>query len=1046
MAAFFINRPIFAWVVAIIIMLAGVLAIGRLPVAHYPDIALPQISISAQYPGASASIIDRSVTQIIEQQIKGLDNLLHMKSSSSATGGTEIILTFAAGTDANTAQVQVQNKLQQALSLLPEAVQRQGVQALKAVDNSFMAVAFYDARDTMPPNDISDYVASSLIDPLSRIPGVGSITLYGTQNAMRIWCDPDKMRQYKLNPQDVIGAIRSQNAQVAGGQVGAAPALPGQEINIAINASSSLETAEEFEQIQLRVEENGSALLLKDVARIELNEESSMGVTFFNAHIGTGLAFKLASGANVLETSKAIKAELQSLASFFPPGLKYAYADDRAPIVEKSIRSVVCTLFEAIALVVAVMFVFMQSYRATLIPAIAVPVVLLGVFAVFAAVGFSINTLTMFGMVLAIGLLVDDAIVVVENVERLMRDEGLTPREAALKSMQQITGALVGIAVVISAVFAPMAFMPGSTGAIFRQFSVTIVASMVLSVVVAIVLTPALCATMLRPHATESGQGLLGGFNRWFAAFTERYARGVNGMVEKSLRWCVVFSVIVAGCLILFLLLPSAFLPDEDQGTLSVDVLLPPGASLERTQKIVEEIDAYFRNEEKDSIESVMSVVGWGFSGSGQNSAMVLPLLKDWSKRGAGQSAFDIMERATARFSSISGAEIFVMAPPAVMELGSSSGFEMELMDRGGRGHAALFSAKDALLEDAIKFPAVSYARYSGMVDTEQYDLVIDNGKAGAFGLNRGEINSALSAYWAGEYINDFSDKGRTKKVYFQAEPSVRTGIGDFSHFYLRNAKNEMVPFTSIIGVKSVLASPSLTRYQGIPSVKIEGAAAPGQSLGRAMAAMEKSATNLPPGFDYAWTGLAYQQRVASSQAPILYAVSIIVVFLCLAALYESWTIPLAVLLAVPTGVIGALGGVYLRGMNNDIYLQIALLTIIGLSAKNSILIVEFARALHKGGKDVVSATVEASRLRLRPIIMTSLCFIIGVLPLAASNGAGSGAQNALGTAVLAGMLTATGLGIYYTPLFFIVVTRFFSGKLWRKYPSANISAQQEKR
>ena len=1044
MAAFFINRPIFAWVIAIIIMLAGVLAIGRLPVAHYPDIALPQISISAQYSGATASIVDRSVTQIIEQQVKGLDNMLHMKSTSSSSGATEIILTFAAGTDVDTAQVQVQNKVQQALSLLPDAVQRMGVQTSKAVDNSFMTVAFYDVSDTMRPNDISDYVASALVDPLSRVQGVGSITLYGTQNAMRIWCDPDKMRQYKLNPQDVIAAVRAQNAQVAGGQVGAAPALPGQEINIAINASSSLENVEEFEQIQLRVEENGSAVLLKDVARIELNEESSMGITFFNGHAGTGLAFKLSSGANVLQTTKGIKAELQSLASFFPPGLKYAYADDRAPIVEKSIHSVVRTLLEAIALVVAVMFVFMQSYRATLIPAIAVPVVLLGVFAVFAATGFSINTLTMFGMVLAIGLLVDDAIVVVENVERLMRDEGLAPKEAALKSMRQITGALVGVAVVISAVFVPMAFMPGSTGAIFRQFSVTIVASMVLSVVVAIVLTPALCATMLRAHANGTGEGFFGRFNRWFAALTERYTRGVSVMVGKPLRWSGVFVALAAGCLALFLLLPSAFLPDEDQGILFVDVLLPPGASLERTEKIVKEIDAYFRTEEKDSIESVMSVVGWGFSGSAQNSAMVLPLLKDWSKRGEGQSAFDVMERATARFSTIAGAEIFVMSPPAVMELGTSSGFELELMDRSGRGHAALLNAKDSLLDNVAKHPAIAYARYGGMADAEQYDLVIDSSKAGAFGLTRAEINSAVSAYWAGEHINDFSDKGRTKKVYFQAEPSARAGIGDFSHFYLRNSKNEMVPFTSFISVKSVLASPSLTRYQGIPSAKITGAAASGQSIGQAMAAMEKSAASLPPGFDYAWTGLSYQQRVASSQAPMLYAVSIIVVFLCLAALYESWTIPLAVLLAVPTGIVGALGGVYLRGMNNDIYLQIALLTIIGLSAKNSILIVEFARSLHRGGKDLVTATVEASRLRLRPIIMTSLCFILGVLPLAVSSGAGSGAQNALGTAVLAGMLTATGLGIYYTPLFFIVVTRFFSRKLRRKGPSAEPAAQQE--
>ncbi|MFW5489056.1 MAG: efflux RND transporter permease subunit [Desulfovibrio sp.] len=1038
MAAFFINRPVFAWVIAIVIMLAGALALSRLPVAHYPDIALPQISVSAQYPGASAAIVDQSVTQVIEQQLKGLDNLLHMSSSSGSSSGSEINLTFAAGTDIDTAQVQVQNKLQQAMSLLPEAVQRQGVQVYKAVENSFMTVAFYDARDTMRSSDISDFVASSLVDPLSRIQGVGAVTLYGSQNAMRIWCDPDKMRQYGLNPQDVLTAVREQNAQVAGGQVGEAPAEPGQEINIAINASSSLETVEEFEQILLRVEENGSVLQLKDVARIELNEESATGGTFFNGHPGTGLAFKLSSGANVLETTQAIKTELKALAAFFPPGLTFAYADDKAPIVEKSIHSVVRTLFEAIALVVAVMFLFLQSFRVTLISAIAVPVVLLGVFAVLSAAGFSINTLTMFGMVLAIGLLVDDAIVVVENVERLMREEKLPAKEAALKSMRQITGALVGVAVVISAVFIPMAFMSGSTGAIFRQFSITIVASMVLSVVVAIVLTPALCATILAAKGNRAETGLLGRFNRWFDRLTRRYALQVGGMVKRPKTWATTMVLVVAMCAVLFLRLPHAFLPDEDQGILYVDVQLPPGASQERTEKIAKEIDAYFRTEEKDAIQSVMSVVGWGFSGSGQNSAMVLPLLKDWSERGRGQSAFDVMERASARFSSISGAEIVVMAPPAAMELGTSSGFEMELMDRGGSGHAALFKAKDTLLEDAAKQPSVSYARYAGMDDAEQYDLKINNAMAGAYGLSRGKINNAISAYWAGEYINDFSDRGRTKKVYFQAEPSFRTGMDDFRRFYLRNAKGEMVPFTSFLTVQSTLSSPSLTRYQGIPSVKIEGSAAQGKSSGQAMMEMEESAAKLPSGFDSAWTGLSYQQRMASNQAPLLYAISIIVVFLSLAALYESWTIPLAVLMAVPTGVIGALGGVSLRGMHNDIYFQIALLTIVGLSAKNSILIVEFARALHDGGKDLLTATVEASRLRLRPVLMTSLCFILGVVPLAVSSGAGSGAQNALGTAVMAGMLTATGLGVYYTPLFFVLVTRFFGRKKEHEQPPAS--------
>lgn len=1030
MAAFFINRPVFAWVIAIIIMLAGILALNKLPVEHYPDIALPQISVSAQYPGASASIIDRSVTQIIEQQIKGLDNLLYMNSTSSSSGESEVILTFKTGTNIDTAQVQVQNKLQQAMSQLPDVVQRQGVQAFKAAENSFMMVAFYDESDTMRGNDISDYVASSLIDALSRIHGVGSVTLYGYQNAMRIWCYPDKMLQYKLNPQDVIAAVQEQNAQVAGGQTGAAPAPPGQEVSITINASSSLESVEEFEQIILKVKEDGSALFLKDVARIELNEEQFMGGTWFNGHMGTGVAFKLASGANVLDTTKAIKAELASLARFFPPGLTYAFADDRAPIVEKSIASVARTLFEAIVLVVVIMFLFMQSLRATVIPAITAPVVLLGVLAILYATGFSINTLTMFGMVLAIGLLVDDALIVVENVERLMRDENLSPREAAFKSMRQITGALIGVAVVISAVFVPMAFMSGSTGAIFRQFSITIVSSMTLSVIIAIVLTPVLCATMLHPANHASNEGFFGTFNRGFDSLTKYYTTQLNGVLGKIGLWGTAFALLVVVCGVLFIRLPSSFLPDEDQGTLYVDVQLPSGATIERTKKVVEEIDAYFRTVEKESIQSVMSVIGWGFSSSGQNSAMVMPLFKDWSERGKGQSSFDIMERASAHFTSIPDANVFVMTPPAMMELGTSSGFEMQLMDRAGKGHAALFAARDMLLKKAKESTSIGYARYSGMEDTEQYDLSIDTAKAGTYGLTRGDINGAISAYWAGEHINNFSDNGRTKSVYFQAEPAFRTNINDFSKYYLRNANDEMVPLSSVVKAQSIVASPSLTRYQGIPSVKIEGSAAHGQSSGQAMRAMEQCASSLPSGFDTAWTGQSYQEQTSSNQALVLYAISIVFVFLSLAALYESWTIPLAVLLAVPTGVIGALGGVYLRGMNNDLYFQIAILTIIGLSAKNAILIVEFAKALHESGKDVLSATVEAARLRLRPILMTSLCFILGVVPLAISAGAGSGAQNALGTAVMAGMLTATGLGIYYTPLFFVLVTRIFSHRV----------------
>ena len=784
---------------------------------------------------------------------------------------------------------------------------------------------------------------------------------------------------------------------------------------------------EDFKRISLRIEQDGSVLRLADVARIELNEESFMGGTHFNGHHGVGVAFKLASGANVIETTKGIKAELESLSRFFPPGLKYAYADDRAPIVEKSITSVARTLCEAIVLVVAVMFLFMQSVRATVIPAIAGPVVLLGVFGILFVAGYSINTLTMFGMVLAIGLLVDDAIVVVENVERLMRDEGLSPKEAAFKSMRQITGALAGVAVVISAVFMPMAFMSGSTGVIYRQFSITIVASMVLSVIVAIVLTPSLCATMLHAHTTVSHEGIFGKFNCWFDRVIKRYAVGVRKVLRSPVRWMGLFGVIVAGCVFLFMTLPTAFLPDEDQGVLYVDVQLPPGASFERTERILKEIDTYFRSEEKDAVQSVLTIKGWGFSGTGQGSAMVIPQLKDWSERGEGQSAFDVMRRASARFSVIPGAEIFVMAPPAVMELGTSSGFDMELMDRSSGGHHALMEAKNILLQRTAEHPDIAYARYSGLEDAEQYRLDVDIDKAGALGLDKSEINSAIEAYWGGEYINDFSDKGRTKKVYLQSEPAFRTNADDFYRYYVRNADGEMVPFSSFLKVRSITDSPKLTRYQGVPSVKIQGEAALGKSSGQAMRAMEECATHIPAGFDVAWTGLSYQEQMSGSQAPMLYAISVIIVFLSLAALYESWTIPFAVLMTVPTGVIGALGGVFLRGMNNDIYFQIAVLTIVGLSAKNSILIVEFARALHEGGKDLITATVEAARLRLRPIIMTSLCFILGVIPLAISSGAGSGAQNALGTAVMTGMITATCLGVYYTPLFFVLVTKIFS-------------------
>lgn len=810
--------------------------------------------------------------------------------------------------------------------------------------------------------------------------------------------------------------------------MGAAPAPEGQLINITINASSRLSTVEEFKNIRIRVLEDGSILRLKDVARIELNEEKFMGKASYNSLPATGVAVKLASGANVIDTTDGIKAELESLARFYPAGLKHAYGDDRAPIVKDSIKSVVSTLLEAIVLVVGVMFLFLQRFKSTVIPAVVVPVVLLGVFAVLATAGFSINTLTMFGMVLAIGLLVDDAIVVVENVERLMAEEGLSPREAAFKSMRQITGALVGVGVVISAVFVPMAFMSGSTGIIYRQFSITIVTAMLLSVFIAIVLTPAMCATMLDSKEKPKKKFFVW-FNAWFDRLTRKYAVGVWKILKKPKRWLLFFGALLGLSLILFTELPTAFLPDEDQGMLYVDIQLPEGASFERTENVLAEVERYFIEEEGDSIKSTMGIMGWGFSGTGQSSGMYFPMLKDWSERGKGQGAFDIMERANAYFSTLPGANIFVMAPPAVLELGTSSGFDMEIMDRAGRGHEALMKAKDQLLDASYKEEAVSYVRYSGLDDQEQYALDIDSDKAGAYNLKMHTINGAISAYWGGEYINDFIDKGRTKRVYIQSEPEFRTSADDFWRYYVRNEKGDMVPFASFLEVKSIKSSPKLARYQGVPTVKIEGMTTPGFSSGQAMESMEKLAGELPYGFDFAWTGLSYQEQMAGDQGPILFAISVIVVFLTLAALYESWTIPFSVLLAVPTGFIGALLGVYLRGMNNDIYFQIALLTTIGLSAKNSILIVEFARILHKEGKSLMEATVEAARLRLRPIIMTSACFILGVFPLAISSGAGSGAQNALGTAVMSGMFSATGLGIFYTPLFFVLVTRFFASR-----------------
>ncbi len=1042
MARFFIDHPIFAWVIAIIIMMAGSLALLKLPVAQYPNIAPPEISITSIYPGASAKTLEDTVTQVIEQKMKGIDGLNYMYATSDSSGMSVLTLSFAAGTDADIAQVQVQNKLQLAMPLLPQEVQRQGISVAKATKNFLLVVGFTVEGNTMTSIDIGDYVASNIQDPVSRIPGVGDITLFGSQYAMRIWCDPAKFEQFKLTPSDIAAAIQAQNAQVAGGQFGGAPIIDGQQINITINAATRLDEVEQFKKVILRTNPNGSLVRLEDVARVELGGDSYDTISRYNGQPASGVAIKLATGANALQTADAVKAEVEKLSKFFPVGMKAVYPYDTTPFVRISIHEVFKTLGEAIVLVFLVMYLFLQNFRATLIPTIAVPVVLLGTFGVLAAAGFSINTLTMFGMVLAIGLLVDDAIVVVENVERVMREEGLSPKEAAKRSMDQITGALVGIAMVLSAVFIPMAFFGGSTGVIYRQFSITIVASMTLSVIVAIVLTPALCATMLKPHQEgHAAHGFFGAFNRWFDATATKYQNFVRHMLIKPLRYLLLFVAAVALMVVMFLRLPSAFLPDEDQGLMFVMVQMPPGATFGRTLKVVEKVEQHFLESEKEAVEGMMSVLGFSFSGNGQNTAMAFVRLKDWEERqGTHLRVQAITARAQAYFNSITEGQIFAFAPPAVMELGNATGFDFELIDRAGKGHEALMEARNQLVGAARANPLLRNVRPNGLDDVEQYQIDVDLAKAGALSVPLVEINTAIASYWGGMYVNDFMDKGRTKKVYLQADTPFRMQESDLNRYYLRNTRGQMVPFSSFLSGHYTFGSPRLERFNGVSSIEVLGEAIPGKSSGQAMDIMEDLAKQLPDGFDFTWTGLSFQERLSGSQAPALYAISLTVVFLCLAALYESWSIPFAVMLVVPLGIIGSLGGAFLRGLNNDVYFQVGLLTIIGLSAKNAILIVEFAKELQEGGMEIVEATVHAVRLRLRPIIMTSLAFILGVLPLVTSTGAGSGSQNAIGTGVMAGMLSATGLGIYYTPLFFVVVNRFFKVKVHHKNTAATVA------
>ncbi|EDC2267837.1 efflux RND transporter permease subunit [Salmonella enterica] len=1027
MANFFIRRPIFAWVLAIILMMAGALAIMQLPVAP------PAVSISATYPGADAQTVQDTVTQVIEQNMNGIDNLMYMSSTSDSAGSVTITLTFQSGTDPDIAQVQVQNKLQLATPLLPQEVQQQGISVEKSSSSFLMVAGFVSDNPNTTQDDISDYVASNIKDSISRLNGVGDVQLFGAQYAMRIWLDANLLNKYQLTPVDVINQLKVQNDQIAAGQLGGTPALPGQQLNASIIAQTRLKDPQEFGKVTLRVNTDGSVVHLKDVARIELGGENYNVVARINGKPASGLGIKLATGANALDTATAIKAKLAELQPFFPQGMKVVYPYDTTPFVKISIHEVVKTLFEAIILVFLVMYLFLQNIRATLIPTIAVPVVLLGTFAVLAAFGYSINTLTMFGMVLAIGLLVDDAIVVVENVERVMMEDNLSPREATEKSMSQIQGALVGIAMVLSAVFIPMAFFGGSTGAIYRQFSITIVSAMALSVLVALILTPALCATLLKPVSAEHHEkksGFFGWFNTRFDHSVNHYTNSVSGIVRNTGRYLIIYLLIVVGMAVLFLRLPTSFLPEEDQGVFLTMIQLPSGATQERTQNVLDQVTHYYLNNEKANVESVFTVNGFSFSGQGQNSGMAFVSLKPWEERNGEENSVEaVIARATRAFSQIRDGLVFPFNMPAIVELGTATGFDFELIDQGGLGHDALTKARNQLLGMVAKHPDLLVrVRPNGLEDTPQFKLDVDQEKAQALGVSLSDINETISAALGGYYVNDFIDRGRVKKVYVQADAQFRMLPGDINNLYVRSANGEMVPFSTFSSARWIYGSPRLERYNGMPSMELLGEAAPGRSTGEAMSLMENLASQLPNGIGYDWTGMSYQERLSGNQAPALYAISLIVVFLCLAALYESWSIPFSVMLVVPLGVVGALLAASLRGLNNDVYFQVGLLTTIGLSAKNAILIVEFAKDLmEKEGRGLIEATLEASRMRLRPILMTSLAFILGVMPLVISRGAGSGAQNAVGTGVMGGMLTATLLAIFFVPVFFVVVKRRFN-------------------
>jgi len=1034
MPRYFIDRPIFAWVLAILVMLMGGLAIVGLPVNQYPSIAPPAVNIAVSYPGASAQTVQDTVAQVIEQQMNGIDGLRYIKSESGSDGSMRITVTFDQGVDPDIAQVQVQNKLQLATPMLPQEVQQQGIRVTKASANFLMVVGLISTDGTMNNEDLSDFIISTVQDPISRTNGVGDFQVFGSAYAMRIWLDPAKLNKYQLTPVDVRTAISAQNVQVSGGQLGGAPAVPGQQLNATIIGKTRFETPEQFSKILLKVNNDGSQVRLADVARVELGSQNSAFRALYNGQPATGMAIQLATGANALETTKAVKQTIADLQPFFPQGVEVVYPFETAPVVSESISGVVHTLMEAIVLVFLVMYLFLQNFRATLIPTLAVPVVLLGTFGVLSMFGFSINILTMFAMVLAIGLLVDDAIVVVENVERVMAEEGLSPVEATRKSMDQIQGALIGIGLVLSAVFVPMAFFGGSTGVIYRQFAITIASAMTLSVLVALIFTPALCATILKPipkgHNHEK-RGFFGWFNRTFERGVHHYEKGVAAVLRRKAPYLLLYVVIVGAMAMLFTKLPSSFLPDEDQGVMFVQVLGPAGSTMERTQKTVDAMREHLLTEEGDIVRSVFTVTGFSFAGRGQNAAIAFVGLKPWGERAdADMSVFALAERAQEHFAGFRDAAVMAFAPPAVMALGNATGFNFFLQDNAGLGHDALMQARNQLLGLAAQSDILTAVRPNGLNDEPQYKLLIDDEKAQVLGVSLSDVNSTQSIAWGSSYINDFIDRGRVKQVYVQAEADARMNPEDMDKWFVRNNAGDMVPFSAFATGEWIYGPPKLARYNGVLAMEIQGEAAPGYSTGDAMAEIERLAQQLPAGVGVDWTGLSYEERLSGDQAPALYALSLLVVFLCLAALYESWSIPFAVMLVVPLGVIGALLATMGRGLSNDVFFQVGLLTTIGLTAKNAILIVEFAKDLHEQGMSLFDAAVEACRMRLRPIVMTSLAFTLGVVPLALASGAGAGSSHAIGTGVIGGMLTATVLVIFWVPLFYVTVSKLFSRKV----------------